>query len=33
MKNTLTLEERRYTCGCGHFEDRDRKAGVYDRKK
>jgi ribosomal protein S27AE len=25
-KNKLTLKERRYTCGCGYSEDRDRKA-------
>jgi putative transposase len=26
IKNKLTLEDRRYTCGCGYSEERDRKA-------
>ncbi|MDR2149667.1 MAG: transposase [Spirochaetaceae bacterium] len=32
-KNKLTLEDRRYTCGCGYSEDRDKKAGVYYKKE
>ncbi|MDR2149867.1 MAG: transposase [Spirochaetaceae bacterium] len=32
IKNKLTLEERRYTCGCGYSEERrDRKAAYSIR--
>jgi transposase len=32
-KNKRTQEDRRYMCGCGYSEDRERKAGVYYKKE
>jgi hypothetical protein len=33
IKNKLTLEEMRYTGGCGYSKERGRKAGVYYKKE
>jgi hypothetical protein len=32
QKNKLILEERRYTCGCGYFEEREESGRILQEE-